>query len=301
MVSVIAIEQGIDLFEQTFNVENSTTGIIISIGKQYIYMLVPYSEVRDAPILKVKFFVGTSVEASVHNYDVDYDMAILTVSIGSVSEEILSLIKYVVPDGSSEPTTGTPVMAVGSPTGRQDSILYGMISRKTSKNVFDGRIDIYQTDMFYHDNSNGLILNMQGDFIGIMTHVLIEEEDDRITTFVGINMIKPIIEKLINQSKFTLFGVITEDIPHETLLLMDVESGIFIYDVKTGSPAFEAGIQKGDIITHVNDVKVHSVTAFLNMVNSYKSGTTVMLKLKRVTTKQEYKDVEAFVTLRDKE
>lgn len=292
IATVSAIESGTDWFNETFELKNSTSGAIIRIDRMQVLILTAYSEIKDAAILRAEFCDGTTVNANIYNYDSDYDIAILSVSIKDISMETLENIKEASLDNSYMINVGMPVIAIGNPNGNQASVDFGIISRKVIyKSILDSRIDLYQTNLTYYENSGGFLLNVKGDIVGCITHTHLENQNESITTIMGIYRLQTTIEKLISKSPFVYLGVVVEDIPKDVLTEMGIEYGVFVSDLRAGSPAFYAGIQRGDIITLFGTHSVSSVNIFINSLNYYSPGISVDIKVRR-SNKQVYKDID---------
>lgn len=301
IVTITAIESGLDYLNESFEKRNSTSGVVITINKFNIFIIASYSEVKGASMLNVEFYGGIKVDAGIYNYDPDYDIVILAINVKDLDEDILMNIKQASLDDSYLFQAGLPVALVSNLNGNIGSVDIGIISKKAiSKNILDDKLEIYQTNLTYYAESEGFVLNLKGEVMGFISHKHKENEDDEITTFVAINRLKPVIEKLISKEDLIYFGVVAEDIPQEVLKERDIEYGVFVTDVRTGSPAFQAGIRIGDIITNIGSYNILSVSTFVNCLSYYPSGEAVVVLLKRSSTKQSYKDMELIVTMSSK-
>jgi len=107
---------------------------------------------------------------------------------------------------------------------------------------------------------------------------------------IPINKIKPIIESVIEtgtfeQPKIGITGVSMEDVISQGAIQNPpVTEGVYISEVTSGSPAENAGLKKGDIITKVGDTKVVSVNAIVGELVKYKKGQSVNIEFYRGTT-----------------
>jgi bifunctional DNase/RNase len=76
-------------------------------------------------------------------------------------------------------------------------------------------------------------------------------------------------------------GVQAQDLTAELASLLDSQqqSGVLVTDVALGSPAMQAGLQRGDIITKANDHSVASAKALEAFVNAVKAPTQIKLEV----------------------
>jgi len=64
-------------------------------------------------------------------------------------------------------------------------------------------------------------------------------------------------------------------------LKVRISTGVAVQSVQPGSPAEEAGLQRGDVIHRVNRIPVNSRSDFVNAVSSLKSDKEVTLQIER--------------------
>lgn len=183
---------------------------------------------------------------------------------------------------------GEPVIAVGNPFGLGSSISRGVLSATERKISFNSKVlfsDILQTDAAINPgNSGGPLININGKMIGINTAIY--GEADGIGFAIPLKRIERVIAQWMIPEKFR--DVTLGIVPGEKLVNNEVE--YFIKEVLNGSPAFKAGIKKGDVIKKINDNPIKSILQIGNIICDLKSGDSVsfdMLNKGRVTLKIE--------------
>ena len=62
---------------------------------------------------------------------------------------------------------------------------------------------------------------------------------------------------------------------------LPIEWGVYVKSVEQGSPAEQAGLRQGDIITEVGQDKISADTSFTNALLHHKPGEKVTLKVWR--------------------
>jgi len=119
--------------------------------------------------------------------------------------------------------------------------------------------DLIQTDATINEgNSGGALINQQGQLIGINSVKISDAEG--IGFAVPVNIVKPIINKLINEGKFDeawlgIYGYDKEAIPYLDSNI-EIENGIYVAQVALDGPLASLDIKEGDIITKVDNTEI---------------------------------------------
>ncbi len=92
-------------------------------------------------------------------------------------------------------------------------------------------------------------------------------------------------EQIIQKGYFSrpYLGIRYQSITPRIAAMYDlpVEWGVYVTEVASGSPAAQAGIEKGDIITRIGDVSLDETHSYINTLFTYQSGDTVTITLQR--------------------
>lgn len=297
LLTVIGITSELDWLENEYDLPTTTTGLVVANNGADLLVLVSYDRIKESKNLKVALSDMTQVSGRLQSYDLDVNLAIVAVKLDQISSAQLDYIE-IAPLGESFATTdGMPVLALGAPNGYVGSFGFGVISSKlSSRYITDNKIDIFHTDIDSNENSEGIIVDLNGKVIGIITQTLKDSDNPGVTTVIGISKIKKIIQSLSNDTERIYFGIKGNDIPESELKQFDITNGIYVKEVQTSSPALEGGIQIGDIIMSINDTNVMSVQAFNNMISLNESKTSIKVKVLR-TSKTTNNEMEFNVVL----
>ncbi|CAN5348797.1 trypsin-like peptidase domain-containing protein [soil metagenome] len=215
-----------------------------------------------------------------------------------------TLVPAVIGDSSSA-KVGDSVVAIGNALGEfQNTVTSGIISgfgrqvQAGSDNsgfttaTTEDLGNLIQTDAAINEgNSGGPLVNMNGQVIGINTAIADDAENIGFT--IPINDVRALINQVLKTGSFDrpFLGVryvsLTQAIAEEYAL--SVQSGAYLAPssvsgsnpVVAGGPADKAGVQSGDIITSVNDVKLDQQTSLTTALNRYKAGSRLQLKVVR--------------------
>ncbi len=298
IVNVTSISSGVDaLFNSEIEAANETTGLVIANNGADLLILVSYDKIQEAKDIKINFTESLQVKAKLQDYDSALNLAVIAVSLEDIPDTVLDNIKPVTLGESYALIVGAPVLALGSPNGYVDSMELGIITSKgLSKYITDNVIELFTTDINYNENGEGVIVNLQGEVIGIITQKLKDDYNKEVNTVIGISKIKAIIQSLVNHTDRSYFGIKGADMTEAALAQTGIANGIFVTEVETDSPALEAGLQSGDMILAVNDTPVISVNTFYSLISACKPKDTVKVTIWR-DSKNSSTDKNIEVTL----
>ncbi len=281
MVLVTSIKSNQDWFQNEIEVPDDTIGLIVGNNGVDLLVLVNYDRVQGANAIMVSFNDETKVEATLQSFDGELNLGVIAITIGDLPEEFQDLKVASLGESGYLPV-GTPLVAIGSPNGYIGSMEIGMVStRNTNTHITDYQIDLFHSDINYVADGEGYVINLRGDIIGIITNKLSDSRDENINTFMGITSLKPIIESLVNNENRSYLGITATDITSEALSEFNLENGIAVTRVVANSPAFNKGIQIGDIITGINNTDIGSVKEFQKNLIKSKPEDVIKLEIYR--------------------
>lgn len=301
MVEVTSTKKNKDWFENEIDIPNETIGLIVANNNVDLLVLVNYDRVKGSNTIMVSFCDNSKAEARLQSFDSELNIAIIAIPLENLTEEIKGLDSAYLGESSYLPV-GTPVIAIGSPNGHTGSIELGMVnSRGTNVQVTDYQIDLFHIDTNFVEESEGYIINTRGNIIGIITTHLSDNRSEKISTSIGISSVKPIIESLVNNRDRSYLGIKAIDITSEALEELDIENGIAVTEVIANSPAYQSGIQVGDIIVSINDKEITAVKSFQSDLLETQPNDVITIKLQRGYSNSEESDdnnlIEVEVTL----
>ena len=113
---------------------------------------------------------------------------------------------------------------------------------------------------------------------------------------IGITETKQLIEKLSAGSKKAYLGVQCTDVPGDVRSRMNIPDGVYLSGVADDSPAMNAGLQKGDVITNMGEEEVHYSAAISRILLENEAGSEISITLLRPSG-DGYTEMELNVTL----
>jgi putative serine protease PepD len=227
--------------------------------------------VDGANSIKVTFWNGKTYNAHVVGIDQTTDLAVVKVDAPA------SMLHPLDVGDSSAVQVGDGVVAIGSPFGLQGTVTSGIVSalhRSISSPASADQAsftisDSIQTDAaINHGNSGGPLLNTAGQVIGINSQI---KSDSRGNEGVGFaipsNTIRAVVTQLIatGKAKHAYLGVRIDS----------TASNARIAGVPSGTPAADAGIKSGDVITSLGGTKISSPDELASVINAHKAGDRV--------------------------
>lgn len=98
---------------------------------------------------------------------------------------------------------------------------------------------------------------------------------------MSVSQLKPLIENLSNGKDVTYMGIWGREVSEEAAESMGSSRGIFVEKVEEDSPAMEAGIQRGDVVTAFNKKSVHTMQRFYTELQKCTKGQKVQVAIMR--------------------
>lgn len=277
MVTVTGTSSRTDWLSSTTTSEENSYGVIIDNSGEELSVLVDFTTLKKAKDYKAKFWNGVKVNAQKKSYDPVTGLAVLTINLNEIRKEDLSKTFSIARFGvTSDKMDGIPVVAIGDPMGSGSSRDYGMIT--TSNGVYqdtDANFRLIQTDMMGSKKGNGILFNLNGEVVGMITKNSIPDGMSNMITAYAITDLKTRVQKMLKGEKFAYFGLIGKSVPVEEHSERGIPLGAYITNKVMAS-----NIQNGDIITAINDHQISSYEEYTDALLKIKPGETVHFTIK---------------------
>lgn len=278
--------------------ERETSGVVVAHTSREIVILTDYETIKNAERLSVEFWNGYKMDAEVMNYHTASNLAAIYVNNNTIVKTALADETLAVRFDTSkkENTEGTPVVAMGSPLGDFGSVGYGIITSDNYKKAeVDGNYSLVVTDMYGGKLSGGVLFNLEGRVVGIITNNPNEGMENLLTAY-SISDMKGLINRLSQKTPMPYIGIYGSDVPQEARQMYGVPAGAYVSDMDMESPAMLAGIQKGDVITYFNGYNVSNFSQYASALNKVQSGTQAEMKVMR-QYQEGYKELTFTITV----
>lgn len=199
---------------------------------------------------------------------------------------------------SSNLRVGEYVLAVGNPFGLNSTVTMGIISALGRGGMGITQYeDFIQTDAAINPgNSGGALVNTRGELVGINTAIFSQSGGYQGVGFaVPTNLAKPVYEGLISTGKVVrgFLGVGIQEISADLAqsFQLDQTKGALVTNVVTGSPADEAGLQRGDVVVEFQGKPVLDPRSLQHHVIRTEVGSEVSMVVMRDGHKKSVKTV----------
>ncbi|HET7269098.1 MAG TPA: DegQ family serine endoprotease [Oleiagrimonas sp.] len=251
------------------------SGVIVNAAKGYI--LTNNHVISGADSIKVTLHDGRSFKATLVGADPDTDIAVLQIPADNLTQLPLA--------NSSDIHVGDFVAAVGNPFGLGQSVTYGIISALGRTGLGDTYQNFIQTDAAINPgNSGGALVNMRGQLVGINSMIYSPSGANAGIGFaIPSNLAGRVMHQLITYGEVHrgTLGVHVQKLSADMAraLGVDTDSGVVVTGVDRASPASQAGIEPGDLITAINGKQVHDPQDLHNTEGLLPVGSRVTLAI----------------------
>ncbi|MQG20383.1 MAG: PDZ domain-containing protein [SAR202 cluster bacterium] len=265
--------------------------------------------IKDADIITITFFDGTSTTGTVIGSDPDSDLAVLKINV--IQDEILKPLTIA---NSNEVFVGQLTIALGNPFGFQGTMTTGIVSavgRLLSADLTEDRgysiPDVIQTDAAINPgNSGGVLLNSDAQLIGVPTAIISRSQSSSGVGFaIPSNVVAKVIPQLIIKGEYEhpWLGVTIRSLTTGIATAMQLnpdQRGILVSQVQRGSPADLAGLLGstktvevdgrpqnigGDVIFGINGETTRDTSDLISyLFQSAAVGQTIVLNVLRDET-----------------
>jgi serine protease DegS len=233
--------------------------------------------IAGADSIRVQLADGRIAEAKIAGQDPDTDIAILHLSIGNLP---------IMPMGRSDTLrVGDIVLAIGNPYGLSQTVTQGIVSATGRGQLGLATFENFiQTDAAINlGNSGGALIDVNGDLVGINTAVLNRASGgpEGIGFAIPVNLVRGVMEQVLKQGHVVRgwLGFMPQDLsPEQSAQLgISADGGVTVINILVKSPAYQAGVRPGDLITGLNGEPVRSAQDLVSRVAALTPGASVEL------------------------
>jgi serine protease DegS len=232
--------------------------------------------IAGAESIRVQLADGRIADATIVGQDPDTDIAILDLEIRDLP---------IMPMGRSDTLrVGDIVLAIGNPYGIGQTVTQGIVSATGRGQLGLATFENFiQTDAAINlGNSGGALIDAHGDLVGINTAVLNRASGgpEGIGFAIPVNLVRGVMEQILMNGHVVRgwLGFVPQDLTDEQSAQVGTAGGgVTVVNILVKSPAYEAGMRPGDLITALGGEAVHSAQDLVARVSALKPGAEVEL------------------------
>lgn len=255
------------------------SGLVVADNEQSLLILTTYGAIREADEIRIVFPDGARAEGSLLARDPSTGLAVVQVEKSALPEETLDASPVAELGNSFILRKGEPVIAIGSPTGEKNSLVYGEVtSLGRLLSLTDCEYSLISTNMMGSSGGSGVLINLNGQVVGILCP---DVSDQTVIRGIPISPVKSLIERLSNDRPISYLGVRGQDVTREVSESTGIPQGVYVTSVETDSPAFSAGIQNGDVITFFGESEAGTLEMLHTRLLGLEPGAVIPVKVMR--------------------
>lgn len=294
--SVVAIDSsfsGVNQLTEEGSSETETSGLVVGCVNSEYLIVAKASSIDSFGHVVVRFSTKEEITGTVKSVDTHTDIAIISINALDMSYTMIQSIKIAILDNSYNVHQGDLFLAYGKLYGQNNAVAYGTITEISARVGTDNTFEIFNTNLSFEEGDSSFIFNVNGNVIGISTSTTGDKLKIR-----GISDLKALIEAMANKGGYVYFGIHGTNVNASMEELYSLPMGIYISEVEIDSPAYDAGLQAGDVICGIDGESVLTIQSFSEKLYQYSDGQTMLVKAMR-KGKDEYYDVKFYVTVRN--
>lgn len=296
VVVVHSVQQNTDWFDNPVETTGLYAGMIIAKTSQELLVLTPEAAVEQADSIKVTLGNGNDVSGHMKQKDAISGQAIVSISVQDISATQLRDLEPIPLGNSYQVQQGDLIAAVGSPAGVVHSMDYGFVSYVVRSNpMVDQHCRMLYSNILADAGKGTFLVNTNGELVGWAQESDSPEASDRVTEVFGISDYKGVLEKLSNGQAVPCIGIVGQEVT-DVQVENGLPAGIYVMNAVTDKPAYNAGIQNGDILTELAGEPVTSMKEYQAALDKMTCGQVVHVTVAR-NGRDTYTELEFDVTV----
>ena len=296
VVVVHSVQQNTDWFDNPVETTGLYAGMIIAKTSQELLVLTPEAAVEQADSIKVTLGNGNDVSGHMKQKDAISGQAIVSISVQDISATQLRDLEPIPLGNSYQVQQGDLIAAVGSPAGVVHSMDYGFVSYVVRSNpMVDQHCRMLYSNILADAGKGTFLVNTNGELVGWAQEPDSPEASDRVTEVFGISDYKGVLEKLSNGQAVPCIGIVSQEVT-DVQVENGLPAGIYVMNAVTDKPAYNAGIQNGDILTELAGEPVTSMKEYQAALDKMTCGQVVHVTVAR-NGRDTYTELEFDVTV----
>jgi serine protease DegS len=255
------------------------SGVIID---EQGHIVTNHHVIAGADAIRVQLADGRTADAKIVGRDPDTDLAVLQIDLTNLP---------LMPLGNSDQLrVGDVVLAIGDPLGLSQTVTHGIVSATSRQHLGVATLeDFIQTDAPINaGNSGGALVDTNGELVGINTANLARQLGvEGIGFAIPVNMVRGVVSEIIAKGRVVRgwIGIEPADLSNEQAVQLGLaHGGVVVWALDPGSPAVQAGLRLGDLLSRMDGAPVESAQEVMAHIVSRTPGSVIRIKALRGET-----------------
>lgn len=260
------------------------SGVIISTDG---YVLTNNHVINEADRIRVLLADGRERLATVIGSDAPTDLAVLKIELADLTPAIFADPNAI--------RIGDVVLAIGNPYGIGQTVTQGIVSATGRHGLQINTYEKYiQTDAAINKgNSGGALVNAYGQLIGINSGLYSKTGGSNGIGFaIPVDIASYVFQNIVEHGKVVRgwLGISAEEITPSVAEAFNLNGlrGLVLTNIEVNGPAAKAGLQIGDIITHIDETSVGNGNIGMHKIAQTKPGTKINIRAVRKGASQSF-------------
>jgi S1-C subfamily serine protease len=245
------------------------------------YVVTNWHVISGAEAIRLQLADGRVAEPVIVGADPDTELALLKIDLPDLPAIALGR--------SDTLMVGDVVLAIGNSLGLSQTVTMGIVSATGRDQLGVTQFENFiQTDAAINvGNSGGALVNVRGELVGINTAVISGAPADiampeGLGFAIPVNLVRGVMDQILTHGRVIrgCLGVDTEDRPASYTRELGVD-GSAPELLAVRGPAAAAGLEPGDVLTHINGERMYTQQQAMNFVASTQPGERIKIRVAR--------------------
>ncbi len=286
LVTVTGVSSDVDWMNETVLSTYQTTGLILADNGYELLVLADSDNLKNADSIRMTFCDSYSADAYLKRTDSNTGLAIYAVRLTTIPAATRQTYTFATLGSSLNANImGNAVIAMGSPLGGSaPSVCYGAVTSTANMvNFIDASYQMLTTDIYGSPNANGVLINVRGQIVGVICSKYHSAGMENLIYAYGVSSIRNMVERMSNNIDSVYLGLTLNELTDSVKDQLGLPDGVYISQIEAESPAWNAGLSKGDLIQMINTAQIHTVNEYMSALRNISPGDTVNITYARLS------------------
>ncbi|MBQ4564394.1 MAG: serine protease [Lachnospiraceae bacterium] len=252
-----------------------------------LYLIASGMVPTEGAAIQVVFADNSRKDAVLCQVDSVTGLMMLKVNGSEIDEKLREEIQVLPLGNSYMVDQGDLLLVMGNTNGYVGTVVPTVVTYTGLRvNEVDGVYRSFDLNLMTTEGANGFVISPEGKLVGIIT----PNTAGNHTGMLAISDLKGVLQLLANSMPVPYLGISGQTVTEEISAERGLPQGVYVTEVVAGSPAYEAGIKPGDILTGIGESKVMNIISMRNHIEGLDVSTPVTVVVMRAGS-TEYQEL----------